>query len=185
MSKRLGDKADRWKRYRTRHLPYIEKRCAVCGLSFQHTSNSQKRCLQCRHSTCEQCGVRFLTEDGRVHRFCSRRCIGLSSIERLQSRRGVKPRTYLKTNARKRGAAEDREWRMRIFTRDNFTCQMCGQRGGRLQADHIKPVCAFPELRHDLSNGRTLCVDCHKTTETYGSRARTYTKRLAQEVLAL
>lgn len=62
-------------------------------------------------------------------------------------------------------------WRKAVFERDNYTCQMCSQRGGELQADHIKPFAFFPELRTELSNGRTLCKDCHRKTPTWGNRA--------------
>ena len=65
-------------------------------------------------------------------------------------------------------------------------------KGSRLQADHIKPYSAHPELRHDLANGRTLCVPCHRKTPTYGYGAYRYrrsieiaVKRLRQEVLPL
>jgi 5-methylcytosine-specific restriction endonuclease McrA len=43
--------------------------------------------------------------------------------------------------------------------------------GSRLEADHIKPFCRFPELRLVVSNGRTLCKDCHRKTPTWGARA--------------
>jgi hypothetical protein len=55
------------------------------------------------------------------------------------------------------------EWRTAVFTRDDFTCLKCGVRGGRLEADHIKPFSLFPALRFELSNGRTLCKPCHRT----------------------
>lgn len=39
-------------------------------------------------------------------------------------------------------------------------------------ADHIKSFKDHPELRTDLQNGRTLCVDCHRKTDTYGRPGR-------------
>lgn len=63
-------------------------------------------------------------------------------------------------------------WRKAVFERDNYTCQMCNKRGGILNADHIKPFAYCPELRFDISNGRTLCKSCHLTTDTYGGRAQ-------------
>lgn len=63
-----------------------------------------------------------------------------------------------------------KEWRMEILKRDDFTCQDCGVRGGKLHADHIKPFAYFPELRFELSNGRTLCIPCHRKTPTWGAQ---------------
>ena len=62
---------------------------------------------------------------------------------------------------------EYRLWREAVFERDNYTCVFCGQIGGQLHADHIKPYRKFPELMFDINNGRTLCIECHKTTDTY------------------
>ena len=58
-----------------------------------------------------------------------------------------------------------------MFERDKFTCVWCGQIGGSLNADHIKPFFDYPELRLDISNGRTLCVPCHRLTDTFMSKA--------------
>lgn len=63
-----------------------------------------------------------------------------------------------------------KEWRMAVFSRDDFTCQFCGKKGGEINADHIKPWSLFPSLRFDLNNGRTLCLDCHRKTDTWGIR---------------
>ena len=67
-----------------------------------------------------------------------------------------------------------RNWRKAVFERDDYTCQECHQRGGKLDPDHIKPFAHFKELRYELSNGRTLCHECHKKTDTYGSKSRVY-----------
>jgi len=69
------------------------------------------------------------------------------------------------------------EWRKAVFERDNYICIICGyDKGHILQADHIKPFAHFPELRFDVDNGRTLCKNCHKKTDTYLEKAK-YLKR--------
>lgn len=65
---------------------------------------------------------------------------------------------------------EYKAWRTAIFERDDYTCQICDTKGGMLNADHIKRFSEYPELRFDMSNGRTLCIECHRGTPTYGSR---------------
>jgi hypothetical protein len=49
---------------------------------------------------------------------------------------------------------------------------VCGQIGGKLNVDHIKPFSLFPELRFDIKNGRTLCLLCHTKTDTFGPKSR-------------
>lgn len=79
-----------------------------------------------------------------------------------------------------------RQWRSDVYTRDDFICQMCGERGGRLNADHLKPFSAIInenkivtldqafncEELWNINNGRTLCLGCHKKTDTYLLGAR-------------
>jgi hypothetical protein len=80
-------------------------------------------------------------------------------------------------NAGIRASLEYRLWRESVFKRDDYTCQECGVRSGDgytvvLNADHIKPFAYFPGVRFSLDNGRTLCVDCHKETSTFGVKSR-------------
>ena|SRR5665213_3656088 len=65
-----------------------------------------------------------------------------------------------------------RLWRTAVFTRDNFTCVECGYRGNKLNADHVQSFARFPELRFELSNGRTMCEPCHRKTPTFGAHAK-------------
>lgn len=84
-----------------------------------------------------------------------------------------------------------RQWRSDCFTRDDFTCQHCQKRGYVLQVDHIKPLGfiiaenGIKNIQHalcceelwNINNGRTLCLDCHRKTDTWGGNTK---KALAQ-----
>lgn len=75
-------------------------------------------------------------------------------------------------NKKLRDCLEMREWRRKVFQRDKFTCKICGKKGVTLNADHIKSFSLYPELRFNLDNGRTLCVECHKKTENFAGRGQ-------------
>ena len=67
--------------------------------------------------------------------------------------------------------AEISQWRRRVFARDNYTCQQCGikpRASGQLNAHHIKSWKDYPNLRFEVSNGRTLCRKCHKEIHRNG-----------------
>ena len=89
--------------------------------------------------------------------------------------------------------SEYREWRTKVFKRDNFKCQECGKVGYHLEVHHIKrfakvlkeflnkynklsPIEDKATLLNlaikykpfwKISNGKTLCKDCHKLTDNY------------------
>lgn len=85
-------------------------------------------------------------------------------------------------NKKIRNSEEYRQWRIAVFTRDNYTCVLCGQHGGQLNADHVLPFSTHPDLRLDVSNGRTLCEPCHMRTPSYPGGAKRL-QRLACEAL--
>lgn len=61
-----------------------------------------------------------------------------------------------------RQTPEYRRWRQCVLERDNYTCQMCGKQGGKLNVHHIERYRNNIERRTDVSNGITLCEKCHK-----------------------
>lgn len=57
---------------------------------------------------------------------------------------------------------EYKTWRRKVFEKDNFECQKCGQVGRELRAHHIYNFANYPERRLDITNGITLCDRCHR-----------------------
>lgn len=53
-------------------------------------------------------------------------------------------------------------WRKKVFKRDNYTCQCCGQYSGSLVAHHVYSWHSHKKLRRTTSNGIVLCKQCHK-----------------------
>ena len=83
---------------------------------------------------------------------------------------------------------EYRQWRWDVYTRDNFTCVLCGRKkevSGTLEADHFPKqfieilaeyqIKTFDEAvlceeLWNINNGRTLCKQCHNPTRGKGKR---------------
>ena len=141
--------------------------------------------------TCDswyKCDSRIGDRRWRKQTFCSKSCALKGNVRTLGKNLG-------ETNGSWKGGIADvnisirmsypyTQWRKAVFERDKWTCQMCGVSGVKIHADHIE---AFAVLmrKHgidsvqsalicaelwDTNNGRTLCVPCHKTTDTYAGK---------------
>ena len=138
------------------YLALKKKRSVKCSSCGNEKSLYSKRCMKCLSSLRKQ----GIIKSGKEF-------LGAESHWNWQ---GGKTDLTIKIRASK----EYRLWREAVFKRDNWTCIWCGYRGKKLNADHIKPFSLFPELRFALDNGRTLCENCHRKTDTFGINMRFY-----------
>ncbi len=167
------------KKRKAKELPN-NKVCKNCGIGYRvkasHAAISNFCSIPCRVAQwriapkqCVVCGG-----DHVLHRkTCSPEC---AMKWRSLKQAGEKSHRWQggKTSAAMiiRHSQEYVRWRTAVFERDNYICQLCGQRGGKLHADHINPFSTHPALRFELTNGRTLCAPCHFKTDTWGYGAR-------------
>ena len=139
--------------------------CKECGVAFVYRSRRQY-CDECtrigKHpqSVCVVCGAAF--EHRIKKKTCSNACLNQYKAIR---QRGPQSHRWQggKTNSATllRNSHEYTNWRNSVYRRDDYTCQMCFEKGGKLAAHHIRPFSKYPELRIDTTNGITLCWACH------------------------
>lgn len=167
-TKRVAPEAYRNRKYCSNKCRGVAKSLETAGVNNPNYKKGKPKCKECniflanRKSTfCKPCW--YKTNSGSNSPFW---------------RGGVKSYYELL-----RSSSKLAKWRNEVYKRDNYTCQECGDNaGGNLNADHIKPFALILKENNitskrkglmcvelwDVNNGRTLCVDCHKNTPTYG-----------------
>lgn len=153
-----------------------EYECAYCGNSFYRRPGQLRGVIQqfcsmpCRIAfkdtsvlvKCPTCQTEF-RQDFKRNTYCSTRCSKLGSLN-----------PNWKTDKYPRRVGFSRVWRNAVFQRDNYTCQACGERGGKLHPHHKDGFHWAVERRNDVTNGVTLCVRCHSAFHTmYGKHNNT------------
>lgn len=131
------------------------------------------------YRTCPICGKSFYFYPHSIKqkrgKFCSVKCQFIS----FRGESGI-----AEIRERIRQSFRYTNWRQQIFLRDNFTCQICGKKGGDLEAHHKKPFYKLlEEVKKylplldlyegamvysplwDLDNGETQCIKCHNKTK--------------------
>ena len=96
-----------------------------------------------------------------------KRSIAIKGEKSHSWRGGITP-----INRKIRGSLKYKLWHEAVMKRDNWTCVLCGKKGSTLEVDHIKQFAYYPKLRFKVSNGRTLCKDCHKKTKTHSKKLK-------------
>ena len=82
-------------------------------------------------------------------------------LDLLKERRLVPMCVVIPTRFLDRFSSEYETWRRNVLKRDNETCQCCGRSTNYLEVHHINSFLKYPELQFDVSNGITLCKECH------------------------
>lgn len=148
--------------------PLKEYICRTCGKAFL-SHHAQKECPECGWiiRTCIVCGAEFKQRSYHKKTTCSEECRRSAVSQRQKGDKshywqgGKTAETRLIRTRR-----EYDEWRTTVYVRDDYTCQLCGERGGKLSAHHIKPFAKEPALRLDVANGITLCWPCHASIKS-------------------
>ena len=159
---------------------YCSKSCADKARIGIHGKGPKKEWIEL---TCINCNKEFKVTPcrGNQAKYCSQKCRpiwnkGLNAREDTRIYSGKVHHNWRGgvDHSTERNKLMQRSnyilWRTAVFMRDDYTCQTCLIRGGELNADHIKPWSLYPELRYAIDNGRTLCVSCHRQTDTWGAR---------------
>lgn len=147
----------------------MEKSCPICGITF-----SAKVSQMLKRVTCSlECRSIFNTKPKKPKN-------GIAFGSRHWNWKGGKT----EFSASLRSSLPYKEWRKSVFERDNYTCVHCGARNKKgnnksvvLNADHIIPLAFDLNKALDINNGRTLCIDCHKKTDSYGFNFIKYKKK--------
>lgn len=179
-------------------MSLIEVTCSKCGTKWSKRKRKSWTglCIKCVNK-----GRKLAKEHkDKVSKSLSGRKLSLEHIRKMsENQRGEKGsnwqggRTAISEIVRNLSMYKD--WRKEIFSRDNYSCTICGKKSfGDIQADHIEPLSRILKKNNinsaeeamlcdslwDVNNGRTLCIKCHKKTDTYAGRLN---KKLKENVV--
>lgn len=96
--------------------------------------------------------------------YCSKECAnkGFSKLYRGKNSPCYNHNLSDEERVNARHTPEYNDWRIAVYTRDNYTCQCCGDySGGNLVAHHYSNYAQHEKLRYDVDNGATVCEKCH------------------------
>lgn len=121
---------------------HVALKCTICGKEYERHPSDMKK-------------------TAGAGSFCSKKCRGQAMSEMQKGDRnpfwrgGVSPQNKLIRNGKMM-----MNWRKAVFERDNYTCKVCGKRGGQLHAHHIVEF-HKDRLNFDVNNGLTAHARCH------------------------
>ena len=150
--------------------------CYICGKEFNRKPALIKRA---EHPVCSRECQNILKQREWVETKC---CICGKPLMRRASRMEIRPNPVCSKECRvvlqhrikfdetipdevrqtdRNYFPENRAFIKQVMSRDNYTCQVCGQEGGELQVHHLNGYNWDIDNRYNPENGITLCKKCH------------------------
>ena len=159
------------------------KKCRKCGEDKELKDFYLARPTY-RDCTCKKCRYTYvLKNNGSTGRFekgqkAWNKGVKLNKDQRKNMGRPVGAKhteeTKRKMSLTRRGKGASRlswnskEWRRKVFKRDNYICVECGAiEKQNLNSHHIIPWKDNDKLRFEVDNGMTLCKSCHGKKEGF------------------
>lgn len=140
---------------------WVKKFCLECGIAFKRLKSNPKRPFHsrdCYKQYFAKHSKEWNDRTGKGHDIKTRIKISMT----LQ---GIKNRKQWKGFSQSENRLQRERFRdtiqRQVLERDNYTCQICGIKGKSMQVDHIQTWAEYTELRFNMNNCRTLCIECH------------------------
>ena len=143
----------------------MERACKLCGTSFTTKSAKKKHCSDsCRDRDRYRSNL-----DARERKKASSRQWFRANHDRMRAKQREYYYDHYEYFAARNFLKRDRflspELVKSILERDDYTCQYCGHRGGKLTIDHKIPV-----SRDGSDTQDNLCVACHRCNCRKGAK---------------
>ena len=131
---------------------FCSHECRSKYYSGENSPHFKKRLIK----KCLNCGKVFkVRQKYRKRKVCSVKC-GNSGRFNANWKGGITNKMKLARNKE-----VNIKWRKAVFERDNYTCQLCGQKGNTLHVHHMKQFSENYNRKFFISEGITLCEKCH------------------------
>lgn len=153
----------------------IDFKCKFCGKIFQDYEGSPRvYCCKAHNNrkvrtpqTCLTCGnIYYKKHESDKRAYCSIECRKIGMSKRYQGANAPGWKGGLTPFRRRiRNTKLHKDLQRLVFKFDNYTCSLCGKRGGDLEMHHIRTFANNEDTRYVIENLVTLCNPCHNETK--------------------
>ena len=158
---------------------YCSIKCRSLWLSIHNSGVNNKQYKRVIFK-CEVCGKEAAQIESMYYRhknhYCSAKCasIGQGIIYKRENHPNWNPNLTDEEREKGRHIEGYDNFIKQVLERDDYTCQITGKRGGKLEVHHLNCFSDFKEERTDMNNGITLSKEIHKLFhKIYGNKHNT------------